>query len=61
MNMILVNVTEIPEASSGDEVVIIGCQGDQEVTVSSFSELAQYLNYEVLVQIPDHIPRIAVD
>jgi alanine racemase len=61
MNMILVNVTEIPGVSNGDEVVIIGCQGDQEVTVSSFSEMSQYLNYEVLVQIPAHIPRITVD
>lgn len=61
MNMILVDVTGIPEASTGDEVVIIGRQGEQEVTVSSFSEMSQYLNYEVLVQIPAHIPRIAVD
>jgi len=61
MNMILVNVTEIPGVSNGDEVVIIGCQGDQEVTVSSFSEMSQYLNYEVLVQIPAHIPRLTVD
>lgn len=61
MNMILVDVTEIPGATTGDEVVIIGRQGDREVTVSSFSEMSQYLNYEVLVQIPAHIPRISVD
>jgi alanine racemase len=60
MNMTLVDVTEIPGATTGDEVVLIGEQGDLEVTVSSFSELSQYLNYEVLVQIPQHIPRNAV-
>lgn len=61
MNMILVDVTGIRDPSPGDEVVIIGRQGDQEVTVSSFSEMSQYLNYEVLVQIPAHIPRLVVD
>ena len=61
MNMILVDVTGIRDARQGDEVVIIGRQGHQEVTVSSFSEMSQYLNYEVLVQIPAHIPRVAVD
>lgn len=61
MNMTLIDITEIPEGAIGDEVVIIGEQGDQEITVYSFSELSQYLNYEVLVQIPLHIPRITVD
>lgn len=61
MNMTLVNVTGIEGVSRGDEVVIIGEQGDLEVTVSSFSEMSQYLNYEVLVQIPQHIPRVVVD
>jgi alanine racemase len=61
MNMIMVDVTGIQDAEQGDEVVIIGRQGHQEITVSSFSEMSQYLNYEVLVQIPAHIPRIAVD
>lgn len=61
MNMTLVDITDIPDASRGDEVVIIGQQKDQEISVSSFSELSQYLNYEVLVQIPLHIPRIVVD
>ena len=60
MNMLMVDVTEIPEAERGDEVVIIGHQKDSEITVSSFSALSQYLNYEVLVQIPSEIPRIRI-
>ncbi len=60
MNMLMVDVTEIPGAERGDEVVIIGHQKDSEITVSSFSALSQYLNYEVLVQIPSEIPRIRI-
>lgn len=60
MNMLMADVTEIPEATRGDEVVIIGVQEGREITVSSFSALSQYLNYEVLVQIPPDIPRIQI-
>ncbi len=60
MNMLMADVTEIPEAERGDEVVIIGTQKGREISVSSFSALSQYLNYEVLVQIPSDIPRIQI-
>jgi alanine racemase len=57
MNVLTVDVTDIPNVSKGDEVVIIGKQGEQEMTVSSFSELRNNMNYEVLVQIPPSLPR----
>jgi len=57
----MADVTDIPNAERGDEVVIIGHQENSEITVSSFSALSQYLNYEVLVQIPSEIPRIQVE
>lgn len=57
MNLLTVDVTDIPEVSKGDEVVIIGKQGDHEMTVSSFSNMRNNLNYEVLVQIPSSLPR----
>lgn len=60
MNLLTVDVTDIPEVSKGDEVVIIGKQGDQEMTVSSFSNMRNNLNYEVLVQIPPSLPRHVV-
>lgn len=61
MNMLMADVTDIPGVKRGDEVVIIGHQKQREITVSSFSALSQYLNYEVLVQIPPGIPRIPVE
>ena len=57
MNLLTVDVTDIPEVSKGDEVVIIGKQGNHEMTVSSFSNMRNNLNYEVLVQIPSSLPR----
>lgn len=58
MNMITINVTHIENAQKGDEVVMIGNQGDDEITVASFGEMTNNLNYEVLTRLPKTIPRI---
>lgn len=57
MNIITVDVTGIPAAAVGDEVVLIGKQGRHRITVSSFSDLANYVNYEMLIRLPYEIPR----
>lgn len=61
MNMMMIDVTEVPSVKRGDEVVIVGLQQGQEISVSSFSELSQNLNYETLVRLPSGIPRVVVD
>ncbi|MDZ7718448.1 MAG: alanine racemase [Balneolaceae bacterium] len=58
MNMITINVTHIDGVMKGDEVVLIGQQGEDEITVASFGEMTNNLNYEVLVRLPTTIPRI---
>jgi alanine racemase len=61
MNMLIVDVTYIPETTVGDEVVLIGKQGDFEISVSSFGELSAQLNYELLSRLPQDIPRIITE
>ncbi len=60
MNMLTVDVTDIPGVERGDEVVLIGRQGDREITLASFGELSNNLNYEVLVRLPMDTPRKVV-
>jgi len=60
MNMFMVNVTHIPAVKNGDEVVLIGKQGDFSISVSSFAELTNMMNYELLSRLPYQIPRIVV-
>lgn len=60
MNLLTIDVTDIPDVKKGDEVILIGRQGDEEITVSSFSEMTNNLNYEVLVRIPSALPRYIV-
>ncbi|XOV95107.1 MAG: alanine racemase [Bacteroidota bacterium] len=57
MNILMVDISEALDVRKGDEVVLIGDQGDQSVSVASFSELSNQLNYELLTRLPLNIPR----
>ncbi|TSA25781.1 MAG: alanine racemase [Bacteroidetes bacterium] len=57
MNMMIADITNVPDVKPGDEVVIIGKQGDLEITVASFSEISDQLNYELLARLPADIER----
>jgi alanine racemase len=61
MNMMSIDVTTLPEIEQGDEVVLIGRQGDLEISVASFSDNSNLLNYELLTRLPGDIPRSIVD
>jgi len=60
MNMLTVDVTDVPDVQKGDEVVLIGRQGGQEISVASFGEMSNNLNYELLTRLPNEIPRIII-
>ncbi|GAB3650062.1 alanine racemase [Echinicola sediminis] len=57
MNSITVDITDLKDPKKGDEVVIIGKQNSSEITVASFSETTQQVNYELLTRLPQEIPR----
>ncbi|MCF8301897.1 MAG: alanine racemase [Bacteroidales bacterium] len=60
MNMMVVDVTDVPHVKIGDEVVLIGSQANRTISVSSFSDMNNSMNYELLTRLPQHIPRYAV-
>ncbi|WP_439883051.1 alanine racemase [Pontibacter sp. MBLB2868] len=61
MNVMMVDVTSIPDVQKNDEVVLLGKQGNQSISVASFGELSTQLNYELLTRLPTNIPRYVVD
>ncbi len=60
MNSFTIDITDVPHTKPGDEVVMIGDQGDLSISVSSFSEMSNQLNYELLTRLPRRIPRVIV-
>uniref|UniRef100_UPI00404B96E7 alanine racemase n=1 Tax=Flavobacterium sp. TaxID=239 RepID=UPI00404B96E7 len=57
MNMLTIDVTKIENIKKGDEVVLIGNQKELSLSVASFSDLSNLLNYELLTRISKTIPR----
>ncbi len=57
MNTMTVNVTDVPGVEKGDEVVIIGKQKRMSISIASFCEMSNQLNYQLLTRIPSNIPR----
>lgn len=60
MNMAILNVSHIEDISVGDEVVLLGKQDKHEITVASFSEMNNSMNYELLARLPERIERILI-
>lgn len=61
MNMIAVNITGIEGVETGDEVILIGKDGDADISVASFAETSEQVNYELLTRLPHDIDRSIVD
>ena len=60
MNIIMVEVTDIPQASLEDEVVLIGGRGEERISAEQFASWAGTINYEVPTRVNERIPRIIV-
>ncbi|UII19227.1 alanine racemase [Fulvivirga ligni] len=58
MNMMMVDITEVPDVKRGTTVILIGEQDNVDISVASFGELSNQLNYELLTRLPHDIPRI---
>ncbi|MCW5198538.1 alanine racemase, partial [Desulfobulbus sp. F3] len=48
------------EAYNGDEVVLIGKQGDEAITANEIADLLGTISYEVLTSISNRVPRIFI-
>jgi alanine racemase len=57
MNMLIADITHTHGVEQGSEVILIGKQGELDISVSSFSELSDQLNYELLTRLPLNITR----
>jgi alanine racemase len=61
MNMMTVDVTHLESVKKDNEVVLIGSQNDISISVASFSDYSNQLNYELLTRISKTIPRKTIE
>ena len=58
MDFIMVDVTDIPRVSVGDEVILMGKQGKEQITTEEIAEKINSISYEVLCSIGKRVPRV---
>lgn len=59
MDQVTIDVTGIPGVHQGDEVVLIGRQGDAQISVETVADWLGTINYEVVSAILARVPRVS--
>ncbi len=60
MDMTMLDVTDLPEVRVGDEVVIVGNQGEEEIQIQELAQKCQTSPYEIFCGISTRVPRVDI-
>ncbi len=58
MDHLIVDVGRIPDVVQGDEVVLLGRQGEEEVTADELAARLGTINYEIVCMVSERVPRV---
>ncbi|MGH8021257.1 MAG: alanine racemase C-terminal domain-containing protein, partial [Opitutaceae bacterium] len=58
MDQTIVDTTHVPGVRAGDEVVLVGRQGDARISISEFSQWADTIPWETLTSVTKRVPRV---
>lgn len=61
MDQLMIDVSDVPEAESGDIVTLIGRDGDDIITADELASIYGTIGYEVVCGISKRVPRIYID
>jgi alanine racemase len=58
MDLVTIDVTDVPDAALGDEVVLLGKQGSYEIPVEELAKRIGTISYEVFCAVSSRVPRV---
>jgi alanine racemase len=61
MNLVMVDVTDVPGVELEDEAVLFGRMGDQRITADQLAGLVGTIHYEITSRLAADLPRILVE
>ncbi len=61
MDMTMVDITNIPEAKIGDEVILIGEQKDLSISADDLAKWSETISYEIMLSITGRVPKVYVE
>jgi alanine racemase len=60
MDQLMVQLDHVPQAKVGDEVVLLGHQGDEHIRAEEIAERWETINYEVVCGLGARVPRLYI-
>jgi alanine racemase len=61
MDWTIVDVTDVPDTKIGDDVALIGCVDDVEITAADLARICDTISYEITCGISSRVPRRFAD
>jgi len=61
MDLTVIDVGHVPGVALEDEVVIMGRQGDEEITADEIASHVGTINYEIVSSLTSRVPKIYID
>jgi len=58
MDLTTVDVTDVPGARAGDEVILYGSQGDESISIEEVADLLGTVRQEVMTSVSARVPRL---
>ncbi len=58
MDMTLIDITDVPDGQVGDEVILLGSQGDETISANDIANWQESIPYEVLCSIGPRVNRV---
>ena len=60
MDLMVVDVSDVPNAAVGDEVVLLGRQGEEEVSAAEIAERANTIHWDIVTRVGSRVRRVYV-
>jgi alanine racemase len=60
MDLIMIDVSGIEDVDLGEEVVLMGRQGDEEISCAELAERAETITWEIITRVGSRVPRVFV-
>jgi len=58
MDLMMIDVSNVADAAVGDEVVLMGRQGDEEISATELAERADTITWEIITRIGSRVRRV---
>lgn len=60
MDQCMIDVTDIGEVKVGDEVILLGEEGDLKFNADDFAKIMGTINYEIICMLKQRVPRVYI-